>query len=276
VIDAPPARRLLLGTALRQYREGLGYLLDDAARVLDCDRSKISRIETGHRGIRRRELRELLTEYGVSDQAQNALAVLAQAGCRDGWWLQYASVIPEPYQEYLALEQAASQILIYDPQHLPALLCTPDYARATATAEPADAAQQALARLTLTRQQALARHQPRLTALIGETALRQATADAEITRNQLKGLAATGQATIQILPAGPGTPSSGPATILRFAGLAGLGAVYLPALSGGICLTGQHDVATYTTAFERLRAAALTPAASAELILEMAGRTDGA
>src|ERR1700677_3961989 len=81
VIDAPPARRLLLGTALRQYREGLGYLLDDAARVLDCDRSKISRIETGHRGIRRRELRELLTEYGVSDQAQNALAVLAQAGC---------------------------------------------------------------------------------------------------------------------------------------------------------------------------------------------------
>src|ERR1700677_2811679 len=169
VTDAPPARRLLLGTALRQYREGLGYVLDDAARVLDCDRSKISRIETGHRGIRPKELRELLIEYGVSDQAQNALAALTQAGRRDSWWQPYASLIPEPYQEYLALEQAASQILIYDPQPLPALLCTPDYAQATAAAEPADAAQQALARLTLTRQQALARHQPRLTALIGET-----------------------------------------------------------------------------------------------------------
>ena len=61
----PPARRRLLGTALREYRESLGYNLEEAARILECDRSKISRIETGERGIRAKELRELLTEYGV-------------------------------------------------------------------------------------------------------------------------------------------------------------------------------------------------------------------
>jgi hypothetical protein len=40
-------RRRLLGGALRQYRESLAYGIDVAASILGCDRSKISRIETG-------------------------------------------------------------------------------------------------------------------------------------------------------------------------------------------------------------------------------------
>ena len=63
-------RRRLVGGALRRYRENVGYALEDAARVLECDRSKISRIETGQRGIRAKELRELLTEYGVPASEQ--------------------------------------------------------------------------------------------------------------------------------------------------------------------------------------------------------------
>ena len=74
---APPVRRRLVGGALRRYRENLGYTLDDAARILECDRSKISRIETGQRGIRGKELRELLAEYGIDDQQQAILAALA-------------------------------------------------------------------------------------------------------------------------------------------------------------------------------------------------------
>ena len=50
--EPTPARRRLVGTALRRYRENVGYALEDAAKVLECDRSKISRIETGQRGIR--------------------------------------------------------------------------------------------------------------------------------------------------------------------------------------------------------------------------------
>jgi hypothetical protein len=30
-------RRRLLGSALREYRESLGYNLDEAARILECD-----------------------------------------------------------------------------------------------------------------------------------------------------------------------------------------------------------------------------------------------
>jgi transcriptional regulator with XRE-family HTH domain len=53
MVPAPAVRRRLVGRALRRYRENLGYTLEDAARTLECDRSKISRIETGQRGIRR-------------------------------------------------------------------------------------------------------------------------------------------------------------------------------------------------------------------------------
>ena len=85
MIEAPSARRLLIGAALRRYREDLGFILEDAARVLECDRSKISRIETGQRGIRPKELRELLTEYGVGEQEQNTLTAIARAGSRGSW-----------------------------------------------------------------------------------------------------------------------------------------------------------------------------------------------
>src|ERR1700730_3922653 len=71
--DAPPVRRRLLGSALRRFREHAGYSLEDAARILECDRSKISRIETGQRGIRPKELRELLVEYGVDEDRSEAL-----------------------------------------------------------------------------------------------------------------------------------------------------------------------------------------------------------
>lgn len=272
MIDAPPARRLLLGAALRRYREELGYVLEDAARVLDCDRSKISRIETGQRGIRPRELRELLTEYGVGEHEQGALAALARARRRDRWWQPYTEALPEPYLDYLALEQAASDILIYDPQHVPDLLQTPAYAQA-ATTGPAGTGQHTLAALTAARQQAPPGHRPGIIALIGEAALRQLNGPPDIIRDQLKALAdARDQVAVQVLPSGTALPPGGPATILRFASLPALGAVYLPGLSGGICLAGQHEVASSLAAFERLRAAALTPAASARLITEMTER----
>ncbi len=49
---APSIRRRLVGSALRRYRESLGYDLGVPARILECHPSKISRIETGQRGIR--------------------------------------------------------------------------------------------------------------------------------------------------------------------------------------------------------------------------------
>ena len=58
--------------------------------------------------------------------------------------------------------------------------------------------------------------------------------------------------------------------ILRFAGAPSLGVICLAALSGGVCLEGQEEVARYVRAFTQLRASSLTPAASARMFREMA------
>ena len=80
MVPAPPIRRRLVGGALRRYREAAGYPMDDAARVLGCDRSKISRIEIGLRGVRAAELQILLAEYGVRQREQGVLEIIADRG----------------------------------------------------------------------------------------------------------------------------------------------------------------------------------------------------
>jgi len=131
----PPVRRRLLGAALRGYRESMGYNLDQAARILECDRSKVSRIETGQRGIRPKELRELLTEYGVAAGEQEALLAIAHSGRLTGWWLDYADVLSEAGQDYVFMEIAATEVLAYEPNQVPDLLQTARYASAVADAD---------------------------------------------------------------------------------------------------------------------------------------------
>src|SRR6201985_2074852 len=114
VTAEPPVRRRLGGGALRRYRENLGYTLEDVARVLECDRSKVSRIETGQRGIRPKELRELLTEYGVPPAERDALLAIAHRGRDSGWWLDYRDVLSADAQDYVIMEIAASEILVYE------------------------------------------------------------------------------------------------------------------------------------------------------------------
>ena len=278
----PPVRRRLIGAALRRYREGLGYALDDAALILDCDRSKISRIETGHRGIRDRELRELLTEYGVAEPEQAALAAVAAQGRRQGWWHEYKDVLTDAGQDFVIMEAAAAEILGYEPHRVPALLQTAAYARAVAAADPAftnDAQRGQAVEVTLLRQRVvLKENRPRLDVVLGEGALHQAVGGAEVMRTQLARLATIAGhgpragITLQVLPfaAGAHAAAGGGMAILRFAGPSGIDVVHLNALPDGVSLDGSAEVARYVRAFARLRLAALTPAASACLLREMA------
>jgi hypothetical protein len=49
VRDPVSIRSRLIGASLRQYREQAGRTIADAAILLDCDPSKISRIDRGPR-----------------------------------------------------------------------------------------------------------------------------------------------------------------------------------------------------------------------------------
>ena len=269
-------RRRLVGGALRRYRENAGYTLQDAARVLECDRSKISRVETGQRGIRPKELRELLAEYGVPDREQAALVAIASRGGQRGWWHPYADVLPGAFLDYVIMESAASEIMTYEAQVMPDLLQTDDYARAIAAVEPGyttdQQLQDVLAAKAIRRQVALSSGR-RLSVILGEAALRQAVGGADVMAGQISHLVRLIDdfpgLIVQVLPFSAGAhAASGSASlaILRFPGAPSLGVVYLEALSGGVYLESQEDVARYIRAFALLRAAALSAADSMRLL----------
>jgi transcriptional regulator with XRE-family HTH domain len=272
-----PARRLLVGNALRRYREHLGWPLDEAARILECDRSKISRVETGQRGIRPKELRELLTDYGVAEPERNILSAIANPRAAHGWWQDYADILTPGQLDLLAIESIASHIMTYDPQHVPDLLRTPDYARAIAPAAAAPGAPDRIAEFTKTRQKTLIdERRPAITAVIGEAALQRKTGGARTMRAQLQRLARIGVTcpwvTVQILPFSADThPASGPMTILRFPEAPGLGLVHLPILSG-LCLVDQHHITSHVTTFTQLQLAALSAADTVALLSRNAAR----
>ena len=171
-------------------------------------RSKVCRIETGQRGIRGKELRELLTEYGIDSQQQAILGAMADPRGARGRYGTYADVLPEAWQDYLLLETAASRILAYEAQRISALLQTPDYARALAETDPGladDDARDRAVEATLTRQNAiLGERNPDIHLIIGEAALHQEVGGPEVMEGQLGLLAGvsgdSGVITVQILP----------------------------------------------------------------------------
>ena len=280
ITGTPPVQRRVLGTALRRHRENLGYGLEEAAGILECDRSKISRIETGQRGIRSLELWALLQEYGVAEDERSALAAIADPRCTRGWWRQYADVLPEAYRDYLILEAAASKILVYESHRVPELLQTAEYANAVADADTVmpSAMRDRSAKAALARQQAvLAGERPELAVVIGEAALRQDVGGAESMRAQLGHIAAVGaghpKVTVQVLPFTAGAHaaiSSGPMTVLGLTPMPGLGVVRLPYLPSGVVLDDQEDVACYYRVFLQLQALSLSPCESVGLLRAMA------
>jgi Domain of unknown function (DUF5753) len=121
--------------------------------------------------------------------------------------------------------------------------------------------------------------QTELAAVIGEAALRQVVGGIGVMRAQLARLAEMSgthsQITIQVLPFAAGAPpagANGPLSILRFADAQSLGVVHLPGPGGGICLDSPPNVASHARAFSLLRASALTPTATAQLLRDMAAR----
>jgi len=122
--------RILLGAYLRRLREARRISLEEAGDVIRGSSSKISRLETGRVGFKDRDIADLLTLYGVTDEKERqALRDLAIRASSPGWWHDYGDVLPSWFDAYVGLEEAASVIRAYEVQFVPGLLQTEDYAR---------------------------------------------------------------------------------------------------------------------------------------------------
>ena len=290
-VTAPPVRRRLVGKALRRHRENLGFKLADAARMLDCDRSKVSRIETGERGIRCEDLNKLLAEYGIGEEQQVILAELADPRGAFGWYRDYAEILPDAVRDYAILETAAAQISAYEAQRVPVLLQTPAYARALARASSplaGEAAWDRAVEAVLARQAAIlgdrlpgvypGERRPAVHVVIGQAALHQDVGGTAVMDEQFRRVARvagdSGTVTVQVLPFESGAHAAagdGSVEILQVGAGQGLGLVRIGGIGGGKSLEGEADLAAYLAAFDQLRAFALSPAQSALLLRGITG-----
>src|SRR5690242_8459325 len=99
---SPTVMRILLGIRLRRLREASGVSLDDAGYVIRGSASKISRLETGRVGCKERDVVDLLSHYGVTDETQREeLRALAARANSRAWWHDYSDLLPGWFEEYI-------------------------------------------------------------------------------------------------------------------------------------------------------------------------------
>src|ERR1700732_5320385 len=63
-------RRILLGSQLRRLREAKGITREAAGYSIRASESKISRMELGRVSFKERDVADLLTLYGISDETE--------------------------------------------------------------------------------------------------------------------------------------------------------------------------------------------------------------
>ncbi|HXW45250.1 MAG TPA: helix-turn-helix transcriptional regulator [Streptosporangiaceae bacterium] len=266
---------MLLGTQLRGLREAANITPDRAGYEIRASRSKISRLEHGRVSFKERDVADLLTLYGVTDAQQRArMLQLAQQANDQGWWAKYGDVLPDWFETYLGLEQAASLIRSYELQFIPGLFQTRDYARAvTVLGHRAASAAEVDRRVAmrLERQRLLSAPEPRVWAVIDESALRRPLGGREAMRAQLRHLievAELPQVTLQIMSfeRGGHSAAGGSFSILRFAEPDLPDIVYIEQLTGALYLDGSEDVDHYQEVMNSLSIEADTPEESGKLL----------
>ena len=272
----PTVLRIMLGAQLRNLREGRGISREDAGYTIRASGSKISRMELGRVSFKERDIADLLTLYGVEDPAERAALVdLAQQANSPGWWHKYGDVLPDWFQVYVGLEEAASLIRVYEVQFVPGLLQTPDYTRAVVQLGQRGATPEEIEHrvsLRQDRQRVLVRRDPpRLWVVIDEAALRRPIGGAEVMRGQIERLIDASKephVTIQVLPfrLGGHAAEAGAFTLMRFPELDLPDVVYTEQLTSAVYLDKREDVERYTEVIERLSVQSEPPERTTDIL----------
>jgi transcriptional regulator with XRE-family HTH domain len=267
---SPSLRRRRLAAELRRLRDQSGLSVTEAAKRLDWQASRLSRIETRQSGITAPDLRKLLNLYEVEDNTYRTyLAELARRVNERGWWHKYAGLIGAQYADLISLEAEARTIRSYEQELVPGLLQTPEYARAVIRASrPTDTAQEIDHRveIRIERQEVLTRSDPpppRFSVVLSEGALRRPVGGYDVMREQLEYLLRPrdrANVTVQVLPFNAGVHPSmvGPFTAMTFPDPDDLGVVNVENATGALFLEEPDELRVYEELWNTLQASALS------------------
>jgi transcriptional regulator with XRE-family HTH domain len=252
---------MLLGSHLRRLREARGITREAAGYSIRASESKISRMELGRVSFKARDVEDLLTLYGIDDEAERgALLSLVKEANTAGWWHSYSDVLPHWFPTYVGLEGAASVIRGYEVQFVHGLLQTEDYAHAVVSRGLADSPAEVDRRvaLRLERQKYLvSEHAPQFLIVLDEAALRRPYGGRQVMRGQLQHLIEVSEwpnVRLQVMPFGFGghAGESGAFTILSFPESDLSDVVYLEQLTSALYLDKREDVVQYERAMDEL------------------------
>ncbi|MEV1082110.1 helix-turn-helix transcriptional regulator [Streptomyces sp. NPDC050211] len=267
---------MLLGSQLRRLRETRGITREAAGYSIRASESKISRMELGRVSFKTRDVEDLLTLYGITDESERtSLLSLAREANVAGWWHSYSDVLPSWFPTYVGLEGACSLIRAYEVQFVHGLLQTEAYAHAVVRRGMKGASEADVERrvaLRLERQKYLVDESgPEFHIVLDEAALRRPYGDREVMRGQLQHLIEVSErpnVRLQIMPFSFGGHSgeSGAFTILSFPESDLSDVVYLEQLTSALYLDKHEDVAQYEKALKELQQDSPGPGESRDLL----------
>jgi hypothetical protein len=270
---SPTARRRRLSIELKKLRETNAFTCAQVGQALDWSGSKVNRMETGSGRVQPSDIDALCRFYDTTDELREFLKSLAREAKTRGWWQVHGAGVPEWFNIYIGLEQDASTFRQYQCELIPGLMQTEAYTgelhRTGAHMSAEDIARAVQVRME--RQAMLARPDaPDAWFVVNEGSLRNVIGDRTLMREQLEHVLESAElpsVTLQVLPFDSGTyPATGTFTILGFPAPDDPDLVYRDGITDAVYLEGEHHVREYTKAFDGLRAAALSPQRSAQLI----------
>ena len=274
--------RRQLGRYLRELRNGQRLTVRAAAERLEWSEAKMWRIETGQTSLRSLDVEAMCKIYGAPADLTEALMGLARETKARGWWHAYGDVIPEGFDVYIGLEEAASQLSWYEPELVPGILQTEGYARTLIEIHNRGVDDEEISRrvhVRMARQPLIRRATAplQLQVAVNEAILRRPVGGPMVMTEQLDQLVQVSElpnVSVRVAPfsagAHPGV-MSGPFVILRFpAGGDGQDSepatVYKDGFTGALYLDKPPEVQRYTQAFGSIRDACLDEDASRSLI----------
>ena len=278
--------RRQLGRYLRELRNRERLTVKAAAEKLEWSEAKMWRIETGQTSLRSLDVEAMCRIYGAPADLTEALMGLAKETKARGWWHAYGDVIPEGFDVYIGLEEAASQLAWYESELVPGLLQTEDYARTLIEADnPGFDAEEISRRVhvRMARQPLVHRATAplQLSVVLNEGILRRPVGGPTVMSAQLARLAEVSErpnVSVRVVPFSAGLHGgmlSGPFVILRFP-LNGDGresepaTVYVDGFTGALYLDKPNEVDRYAQAFDSVWAMALNESQSRTLIRQAA------
>lgn len=267
-----------LAAELRRLRERAGFTSAQASDRLGWSGSKLSRIELHRSGVKQTDLRKLLELYGVDESHRDELLALARKVKQKD--LPQKAAADFPVATYVCAEAEAESVWNWEPQLVPGLLQTPEYARAVRQlwhrmfpAPPVEIDRWVEVRLL--RQQVLTRDPPlQLSVVIDESVLHRKFGDRAAMRRQLAHLVQASElpnVELRIYPLDTNDPplGTGAFSYMQFPQIHGVplhDIVSVELHEGVYDIEGEEQTFKYRAAFEYLVRGSLAPAQSRALI----------